>query len=69
MSRIEQLHFESLPAEAQRAALRRLALSGLTAEQVASRVGWSVAEVRRAMNESPTRPLVSPRAAARSLFE
>jgi DNA-directed RNA polymerase specialized sigma24 family protein len=53
MHRSVQLQFQRLPPEAQRAALWRLALSGLTAEQVAERTGWSVEQVRRAMDGGP----------------
>jgi hypothetical protein len=51
MTRLDKLQFQRLPAEAQRAALWRLAWSGLTPEQVAERIGWTTADVRRAMDE------------------
>ena len=47
MDRAEQLHFQRLPAEAQHEALWRLALSGMTVEQVAQKTGWSVERIRR----------------------
>lgn len=55
MDRAEQLHFQRLPAEAQHEALWRLALSGLTVEQVAERTGWSPERIRRAINPEPVR--------------
>jgi len=51
-----QLQFQRLPAEAQRAALWRLALSGLTPEQVAARTGWPVEQIRRAIDEGVAAP-------------
>lgn len=58
MHRYEQLQFQRLPPEAQRAALWRLAWSGLAPEQIAERTGWTAEQVRRAMHEeiAPTRP-------------
>ena len=55
MDRAEQLHFQRLPAEAQFEALWRLALSGLTVEQVAERTGWSPDRIRRAIHPEPAR--------------
>lgn len=75
MSLIEQLKFQRLPAGAQRAALRRLALSGLSAEQVAERIGWPVAEVKEVVDEeippdfpAPPRAVAAAAAAAASLL-
>ncbi|HET9864068.1 MAG TPA: hypothetical protein VFP37_11535 [Steroidobacteraceae bacterium] len=51
MNRTAKLQFQRLPPEAQRAALWRLAWSGLSVEQMAERTGWSVEQVRRAMDE------------------
>ncbi len=51
MNRTAQLQFQRLPPEAQRAALWRLAWSGLTVEQMADRTGWSVEQVRRKIDE------------------
>ncbi len=53
MDRSERLHFERLPAEAQHEALWRLALSGMTVDQVAERTGWSPERIRRAINPEP----------------
>jgi hypothetical protein len=53
MDRAEQLHFQRLPVEAQSEALWRLALSGLTVEDVAERTGWSPERIRRAINREP----------------
>jgi DNA-directed RNA polymerase specialized sigma24 family protein len=51
MNRTAILQFQRLPPEAQRAALWRLAWSGLTIEQMAERTGWSVDLVRRKIDE------------------
>jgi hypothetical protein len=53
MDRAEQLQFQRLPAEAQFEALWRLALSGLTVEQVAERTGWSPERIRRTLHPEP----------------
>jgi hypothetical protein len=53
MDRAEQLQFQRLPAEAQYETLWRLALSGLTVEQVAERTGWSPERIRRTINQEP----------------
>ena len=59
MHRIDRLQFRRLPPEAQRAALWRLAWSGLSPEQIALRTGWPVEQVRRAMHDelTPAQPL------------
>jgi hypothetical protein len=44
-------HFRALPREAQREAIRRLALSGLNEDQIAASTGLSVDSVRRAISE------------------
>jgi hypothetical protein len=59
MDRAEQLHFQRLPAEAQYEALWRLALSGLTVEQVAERTGWSPERIRQTINPEPP-PAIAP---------
>ena len=59
MERAEQQHFQHLPAEAQYEALWRLALSGLTVEQVAERTGWSPERIRRTIHPVPA-PAVAP---------
>ncbi len=51
MNPMAKLQFQRLPAEAKRAALWRLAWSGLAIEQIADRTGWSVEQVRRAIEE------------------
>ena len=58
MHRSAQLQFQRLPPEAQRAALWRLAWSGLAPEQIAERTGWSAEQVRRAMHDelAPAHP-------------
>ena len=58
MHRSAQLQFQRLPPEAQRAALWRLAWSGLAPEQIAERTGWSAEQVRRAMRDevAPAHP-------------
>jgi hypothetical protein len=64
MSFVDQLHFRRLPAESRRAALWRLALSGLTAEEVAAQTGISLDEVRRVMEEASEPYPIPARAAA-----
>ena len=64
MDRAEQLHFQRLPADAQFEVLWRLALSGLTVEQVAAQTGLSVDKIRRTINPEPARA-VAPWKAAR----
>lgn len=58
MPDLEQLHFQRLPPEAQRATLWRLAWTGMAPEQIAIRVGWSAEQVRRTMDEElqPAQP-------------
>ena len=51
MHRVTQLQFQRLPPEAQRAALWRLAWTGLAPEQIAKRTGWTPEQVRRAMHD------------------
>jgi hypothetical protein len=46
-----KLQFQRLPPEAKRATLWRLAWSGLPVEQIAERTGWSVEQVRRAIDD------------------
>ena len=64
MHRANQLRFQRLPPEAQRAAVWRLAWSGLGPEQIAERTGWSAEQVRRAMHDeiAPAQPPWSDRA-------
>jgi hypothetical protein len=56
MNSTTKLQFQRLPPEAQRAALWRLAWSGLTVEQMAERTGWPPEQVRRTMDEESMRP-------------
>lgn len=56
MHRVTQLQFQRLPPEAQRAALWRLAWSGLPPEQIAERTGWTPERVRQAMHEELAPP-------------
>jgi hypothetical protein len=58
MHRATQLQFQRLPPEAQRAALWRLAWSGLAPEQIAERTGWAPEQVRQAMQDelAPAQP-------------
>lgn len=55
MEKAQQLQFQSLPAEAQFETLWRLALSGLTVEQVAERTGWSPERIRRTIHPEPAK--------------
>jgi DNA-directed RNA polymerase specialized sigma24 family protein len=56
MHRVTQLQFQRLPPEAQRAALWRLAWSGLPPEQIAERTGWTPERVRQAMHDELAPP-------------
>ena len=49
MDRKTQLQFRLLTQDAQRSAVRRLALRGLDDEEIAQATGWSEAEVRRVL--------------------
>jgi hypothetical protein len=51
MNMAARLQFQRLPPEAQRAALWRLAWSGMGIEQIADRIGWPVDRVRRTIDE------------------
>jgi hypothetical protein len=64
MDRAEQQHFQRLPAQAQYEALWRLALSGLTVDQVAERTGWSPERIRQTINPEPA-PAMAPWLTAR----
>jgi hypothetical protein len=65
MEKAEQLKFQHLPAGAQYETLWRLALSGLTVEQVSERTGWSPERIRRTISPEPARA-IAPWRAARS---
>lgn len=69
MDRAQQLQFQSLPAAAQSEALWRLALSGLSIEQVAERTGWTPERIRRAINPEPARAVAPWRTARRARTE
>jgi DNA-directed RNA polymerase specialized sigma24 family protein len=51
MNTMSKLQFQRLPPEAKRAALWRLAWTGLPVEQIADRTGCSVEQVRRTIDE------------------
>ena len=55
MNRKAQLQFRLMAPEAQRSAIRRLALSGLDDQEISDRTGWMVADIRDVL--SP--PMVS----------
>jgi hypothetical protein len=55
MEKAQQMQFQRLPAEAQFETLWRLALSGLTVEEVAERTGWSPERIRRTIHPEPAR--------------
>jgi hypothetical protein len=59
MNPMANLQFQRLPPEAKRAALWRLAWSGLSIEQMAERTGWSVEQVRRTIDEESIPPTPS----------
>jgi len=46
-------HFTATPDDVQRCTVRRLALCGLPAEEIAARTGWTIDRVRQAMPERP----------------
>jgi hypothetical protein len=69
MDKAEQLQFQSLPAAAQYETLWRLALSGLSIEQVAERTGWAPERIRRTINPEPPRAVAPWRAARRAQAE
>jgi hypothetical protein len=52
MHPLTQLQFKLMTLDAQLAAVRRLALCGATAEQIAGHTGWEIQEVQRALRES-----------------
>lgn len=65
MDRKAQLQFRLLTADAQRSAIRRLALKGLDDEEIASTTGWTTSEVRRVL-ERPSGQLPPPWALGKS---
>jgi hypothetical protein len=66
MDRAEQLQFQRLPAAAQYETLWRLALSGMSVEQVAERTGWSTERIRRTINPEPPSSIAPWRTARRT---
>ena len=50
MNRAAQLQFRLLTPDAQRSAIRTLALSGLDDEEIAEKTGWSAAAVREVLS-------------------
>ena len=65
MDRAEQLQFQSLPAAAQYETLWRLALSGLSIDEVAERTGWAPERIRRTINPEPPRAVAPWRTGSR----
>jgi hypothetical protein len=65
MNRMAKLQFQRLPPEAKRAALWRLAWSGLAIEQMAERTGCSVEQVRSMIDEESMQPSVPWQSAGR----
>jgi hypothetical protein len=57
MEKTQQLQFQRLPAEAQVEALWRLALSGVTVEEMAERTGWSPERIRRTIHPEPAKAI------------
>lgn len=57
MEKAEQLQFQHLPPDAQYDTLWRLALSGMTVEQVAEKTGWSPERIRQRINKEPARAM------------
>ena len=67
MDRAEQLQFQRLPAAAQYEALWRLALSGLTIDQVAERTGWEPDRIRRTISPEPAKAMAPWRSTRRTM--
>jgi hypothetical protein len=59
MDRKATLQFRLLAPQAQRSAVRRLALTGLDDEEIAARTGWTAADVRRVLSP-PDIPVIAP---------
>jgi hypothetical protein len=60
MDRRTRFEFNLWAPEAQRSAIRRLALSGLDDDEIAARTGWTAAQVRDLLSP-PERPLLMSR--------
>ena len=63
MDKAEKLQFQSLPAAAQYEALWRLALSGLSIDEVSERTGWAPERIRQTINPEPPRAVAPWRSA------
>jgi hypothetical protein len=50
MDQKTRLQFKLLTPDAQRSAIRRLALSGLDDDEIAGRTGWTAAQVRSVLS-------------------
>ena len=59
MDKRAQLQFRRLTADAQRSAIRRLALRGLSDEEIAQETGWFASDIRRVL-EPPIFPDLLP---------
>ena len=59
MDRKATLQFRLLAPQAQRSAVRRLALTGLDDEEIAARTGWTAADVRRVLSPADI-PVIAP---------
>jgi len=64
MDRKAQLQFRLLTPDAQRSAIRRLALSGLDDDEIARKTGWTAAAVRHVL-DPPMIPAFVPWALAK----
>lgn len=51
IDRVTYRHFQAMPLEAQRVAIRRLVLRGLPADEISARTGWTTERVHRFMSE------------------
>jgi hypothetical protein len=60
MDRRTRLEFNLLAPEAQRSAIRRLALSGLDDDEIAARTGWTATEVRDLLSPPERPPEIPP---------
>lgn len=59
MDRKTKLQFRLLTPDAQRSAIRRLALSGLDDEEIAARTGWTATDIRGVLSP-PDMPVLMP---------
>ena len=65
MDKRAQLQFRRMAADAQRSAIRRLALRGLSDEEIAQKTGWFASDIRRVL-EPPIAPDLLPWAMQRT---